>query len=966
MVFIHRIRRLIPLAAALLVLTAPLGRAQGVQTGTLRGIVQDAQGLVVPGVTVVVTSPALQGAREVVTGVDGVYVLRTLPPGDYQVAFSLDGFETVTRKVTVPLGAAVQQDVSLAVQGHAETVTVTAQTPAPIANPVTGVDVTGGEVDRLASSRTLSGIAELSPGLTTNTPNTGQVSINGAFGFDTIFMVDGVDVDDNLFGYPQTLFIEDAIQEVQTLTSGIPAEYGRFTGGVVNAITKSGGNFFSGSLRLNMSNPAWSTVTPFEASHGSTHPDQLGKNWEGTFGGPILKDRLWFFGAGRLENTTSAQTFSRTGLANTETDKNRRGEIKLTATLAPSQTIQGGYLNNLTTMTGRPAVPGLSIDPATVGTARVPNWYTFANYHGVLNSHLLAEAQYSERRWTREGGGTDPSIVNSPFLALTGYWQYNAPYFDLADPEGRNNRQITGSVTAFFDAAGHHDLKTGYEWFRSQRTGGNSQSATNYVFHADYLMDANGNPVYDSAEHLIPLFQPGSTLVESYMPQRNAVLNIDTQSVYTQDHWMISPRLSADLGLRYEHVHSADSLGVQGIDTQTFMPRLALAYDLRTDGSLVAHATYGHYAGRYNENQIAANSNVGNPDELIQVYTGPAGQGRDFAPGFDPANYFTVAGLFPTANVSLASGLHTPVTKEFTLALGGQFGQRGYAEATYVFRRTNGLIEDTISLANGTTDVVKDGADYGTFTNVVYRNSNIATRQYQGMVFDANYRIRGNWTVNGNYTLMLQDRGNYEGEAASQPGQVSIIGNYPEAFDAARSYPMGNLQNFQRNRLRVWSIYDLDLGRGGDVSFSGLWRVDSGRVYSYTASMPLTAIQQALLAAYPDQPGNQTVYFGSRGMGQFKGSSLFDVAVNYDVPVLRTLRPWVKVSIYNVFNSLPQIAWNTTVVPDPNSPKDSLGLPTGYILAPGYGQADSNTDYPSPYRGIVGGRTFLVSAGLRF
>ncbi|MDE3154550.1 MAG: TonB-dependent receptor [Acidobacteriota bacterium] len=967
-VFITRqSRRLVPLVAALLVLvSAASGRAQGVQTGTLRGVVHDAQGLVVPGVTVVVTSPALQGDRTVVTGTDGLYVLRTLPPGVYQVAFSLDGFDPVSKQVTVPLGGAVEQDITLAVKGHAETVTVTAQLPPPMANPTVGLDITNKQVDALASSRTLSGIAELSPGLTTVTPNTGQVSINGAFGFDSIFMVDGVDVNDNLFGYPQTLFIEDAVQEVQTLTSGIPAEYGRFTGGVVNAITKSGGNIFSGSLRLNLNNPAWSTVTPFEASHDVTHPDVLGKNWEGTFGGPILRNRLWFFGAGRLQDSTSATSFSRTGLANTESDQNRRGEIKLTATVAPSQTLQGGYLNNSTTMAGRPSIPGLSIDPATVTTAKVPNWYAFANYKGVLNSHLLAEAQYSERNWTRESGGTDPNIVNSPFLALTGMWQYNAPYFDLSDPEGRNNRQLTGSLTAFLDKAGHHEVKTGYEWFRSQRTGGNSQTATNYVFHADYLTDGAGNPVYDAQGHLVPLFQPGSTLVESYMPQRNAVLNVDTQSVYTQDHWTIGPRLSADLGLRYEHVHSADSLGVQGIDTQTFMPRLAVAWDLKGDGSLMAHATYGHYAGRYNENQIAANSNVGNPDELIQVYTGPAGQGRDFAPGFDPANYFTVAGLFPTANVSLAPGLHTPVTREFTLALGGQLGRRGYAEATYVFRRTNGLIEDTISLANGTTDVVKSGVDYGTFTNIVYRNSNIATRQYQGMVFEANYRLRDNWTVNGNYTLMLQDRGNYEGEAPNQPGLVSIIGNYPEAFDAARSYPMGNLQDYQRHRLRVWTVYDWDLGARGDLSLSGLWRVDSGQVYSYTATMPLTSVQQALLAAYPDQPGSQTVFFDGRGTGHFKGSSLFDVALNYDVPVFRTLRPWVKLSVYNVFNSLPQIAWNTTILPDPNSPKDSLGLPTGYLLAPGYGQADSNADYPSPYRGVTGGRTFLVSAGIRF
>ena len=85
-------------------------------------------------------------------------------------------------------------------------------------------------------------------------------------------MVNGVDVNDNLFAQPQNLFIEDAIEETQVLTSGISAEYGRFTGGVVNAITKSGGNTFSGSYRMNLLNPAWTDETPFEARSPTPAP----------------------------------------------------------------------------------------------------------------------------------------------------------------------------------------------------------------------------------------------------------------------------------------------------------------------------------------------------------------------------------------------------------------------------------------------------------------------------------------------------------------------------------------------------------------------------------------------------------------------------------------------------------------------------------------------------------------------
>jgi hypothetical protein len=272
--------------------------AQGVQTGTIRGTVKDQQGLAVPGVTVTVTSAALQGQRLVITGADGGFTLQSLPPGSYQLHYELQGFTPVNDTLTVPLGGVTEAVVTLRAAGVAEQVTVTAEKPAPIATPIIGENFKHEEIEALATPRTLSGIAQLSPGLTENSPNQGQVIINGAFGFDNVFMLNGVDVNDNLFGSPQNLFIEDAIQETQVLTSGISAEYGRFSGGVVNAITKSGGNNFSGSGRVNFLNPAWTDETPFETSRGVTRPSINQETYEGTFGGPILSDHLWFFSAG--------------------------------------------------------------------------------------------------------------------------------------------------------------------------------------------------------------------------------------------------------------------------------------------------------------------------------------------------------------------------------------------------------------------------------------------------------------------------------------------------------------------------------------------------------------------------------------------------------------------------------------------------------------------------------------------
>ena len=126
-------------------------------------------------------------------------------------------------------------------------------------------------------------------------------------------MIDGVDVNDTIIGTANNLYIEDAIENTTVLTNGISAEYGRFSGGVVNIVTRSGGNMFSGSFRENLSNPAWIQETPLEKSNNVTHASVLGKTHEATFGGPVSKDRLWFFTAGRWETTNIPNTFAQTG-----------------------------------------------------------------------------------------------------------------------------------------------------------------------------------------------------------------------------------------------------------------------------------------------------------------------------------------------------------------------------------------------------------------------------------------------------------------------------------------------------------------------------------------------------------------------------------------------------------------------------------------------------------------------------
>src|SRR5262249_38465917 len=312
---------------ALLLTCSATSFAQGVQTGTIRGTVKDQQGLTLPGATVTATSPALQGERTVVTDADGNFLVRAIPPGTYNLKVEMSGMSPVQKTADVPLAGVAQLDITMSISQVQESVTVAAERPTILTTPVVGANLKHEQVEALASRRDLQGIANLSPAVTESTaPNAQQLNINGAFAYDNLFMINGIDVNDNLFGSPQNDFIEDAIQETQVLTSGISAEYGRFSGGVINAITKSGGNRFTGSFRLNLANPTWSAITPFEQEHNTTRTSILNKIYEATVGGPILPDKLWFFGAGRFANQTTSNSFPATGIKYDSKSDNKRGE----------------------------------------------------------------------------------------------------------------------------------------------------------------------------------------------------------------------------------------------------------------------------------------------------------------------------------------------------------------------------------------------------------------------------------------------------------------------------------------------------------------------------------------------------------------------------------------------------------------------------------------------------------------
>ncbi|MCB1034504.1 MAG: TonB-dependent receptor [Acidobacteria bacterium] len=958
-----RTRLLLTFGIALLlaVTTSGVALAQGAQTGTLVGEVEsEGQGL--PGVTVTVTSPSLQGERTAFTGDDGTYIIRALPPGEYQVVFELAGMSTVQRTATISLGATSRSDAEMKVASVEETIVVTGEAPNPLENTQISSNMDWvDQVDSLPITRTFDAVADLAPGVTggVTTPNSGQLSIGGSFGYDNVFLIDGVDVNDNLFGTANALFIEDAIEEQQVMTSGVSAEYGRFSGGVINAITKSGGNDFSGSFRVDRTRQSWRNRTPLEEENDIQLSDADNDIFSATLGGPIVKDYLWFFLAGRQFDTENNTALAVTAVPVNLTQETERREIKLTGTIAQSHTVQGAY-TDVTNDNFRRSF-SFSATPSTTFSSSLPNELKVLRYSGVLTSTLFGEAQWSEKSFQfKDSGGTSTDIHDSPFLDFATFTHYNAPWFDANDPEDRNNEQLGASLSYFLssDSAGTHDFKGGWEDFTSINSGGNNQSSTNVSFFAAFATDANGNPILTSDNELIPVFQNGVTTAALWQAVVGARQEIETNSLYVNDKWQLNDHWSFNIGFRYEDVKSNSTGGLVAVDTTNLVPRLAASYDIKGDGKWKVDLTYAQYAGKYQDGQAAATSNVGNPDTIYVYYVGPDGQGRDFEPGFDLNNYVPYAASLPTANKFIESGLKSPTTTEYTLSLGYELPRGGYVKGTYVNRDVDDFIEDFTTLADGFTDV----PGVGPTDNEVFRNTSALTRKYEALQVDSHYRITNNWSVYGNYTYQLKNEGNFEGEDTNQPGSNSVFGDYPEITPADRFYPIGNLDGYQQHKLRLWTAYNFDFGRAGNLNTGLIYSFDSGRAYDEAdENFRATAGQRAVARnlGYQNFPGTRTLFF-CRGCRNFEDTSVFDLAVTYSFPVWK-LEPWVKLELRNIFDSVSVIDGQTSVrsIASSADPNDPLQLPTAFDEGNLGEPTDPVADFNTP-------QEFRISVGIRF
>ncbi len=954
------------------------GTAAAQTTGELSGrVVFEDQGM--PGVRITITSPALQGEMGTVSNASGDYIFKGLPAGDYKVRFELSSFAILEQDVRISTSQPRRLDAVLYPEAMQEEIVVTGQYETVSTGAQGSATIEQSLLEKLPVLRTMQAAVLLNAG-TSNTGPNNAIAISGAQSYESLYTMNGVVLNENLRGQPYSLFIEDAIIETTTITSSASAEYGRFAGGVVNMVTKSGGNKFTGSFRANISNESWNGETPLTTSQ----EDKNNYTYEATFGGYVLRDHLWFFGAGRDQSlTTSGQLFDPAGGGEQfprVTDQTRL-EAKLTGSLGPSHRLSLGFVDVDTSQINNVFASLPSADFASVDLDRtLPNQGWNVSYTGVLSDNFFLEGLYSEREFQFVGSGGDDTSLGGGTVVIDylEYVLFNAPLFcGVCPPETRANENFWAKGSWFISGAGTHDLVFGFDTFSDIRQADNWQSASGYLLGTvtDQDYSVNGSPYLAMEE--------GSYIIWGAVPETSQGNDFQTDSLYVNDTWRINDKLTVNLGLRYDKNKGTDQGGAKTIDDSRVSPRLSASYDVGGDGKIVITGGASRYTMAIANSIGDVGSAAGNPVYNLYVYEGPsvfAGtpEHPTNADGinavFDWFNnvyggvlntdnlvYAYVPGLSPMVGGSLNS----PFGDEYTLGASFRLGTRGVVRADWVYRQYGDFYSNTIVPNRPVTDPDSGVTlDLGEYVNEDSR----LTRKYNALMARFDYRIGSRWNLGANYTWS-ETEGNLDGETGGSGPVANNILAYEEYKEDSWYAPEGFLLTDQTHKFNAWVSWDVIASTHHNLNVSLVQSFFSGQPYSALQTINTTDfVGDPADLGYVNNPPPQTYYFSDRGAYRIESVTRTDLAINYSFFVNiggGQLEFFLQPEVTNIFNESAATVVNTTV----NGPRQGMeefnpftetpveGV--NYELGSSFGEPQSAADYQLP-------RTFRVSIGLRF
>lgn len=940
-------------------------------TGSISGRVTDGTGQPLAAVAVTLESASLQGSQKIETSRSGEYLFKLLPPGRYTVSFSMPAFAKAVRVLDVAALEPVTLDATLQPATVTEAVTVSADADAFVGTIENATNLKQSLIQSLPSTRTMLAAVALAPAVHATGPD-GAYSFAGAMSFENAYLVNGVRTQDNLRGSPFNLFIEDAIQETTVSTSAVSAEYGGFLGGLVNTLTKSGGNTLSGSFRTSFTNDNWRTVSPF----GEPKVNKTVPSYEYTLGGPIVRDRVWFFGAGRFTDQRLARQTGYTNVAYEYGNNEKRYEGKITGAFNPFHRLSVGYTAvRQEEMNSAYPSSALIMDLASLTTRQVPQDLVSANYAGTFGARLFLEAQFSARAMTfKNDGGQEPDrVLGTPLQDQTtgAYWW--APNFcGVCVNEQRNNNSLVVKGTYFLSggAAGSHTLTAGYDTFNDQMTSDNHQSAS------DYHVWATGSLVDNDVVY--PVIDPGYSTYIIHWPLVAASrgTNYRTHSLFANDNWTINRRLSASLGVRFDKNAGKDASGQLVANDSEISPRFGIAWDVAGNGRTTVTASAGRYVTHVSNSIASSGTGAGTPSIFAYFYQGPGintGAGplvpsdealrRVFA-WYDQNQpdpfYVEIPGVARKVNGSLRS----PHADYYTVGLGQQFGANGSIRVDYVTRTFGNFYAVR---ADQSTGMVEDAFGQP-FDLKLIENTNDVVRDYRALDVQGRYRAGTRLNIGASYTLSKLS-GNIDGENSGSGPVASSVLSYPEYFQKAWRFPEGDLSADQRHRARIWATYALPSMAIGDISFGVIQQAQSGTPYGAIGGVVVSPFVQD--PGYVLAPDTNSYFFTRRD--EFRTESLYktDLSLNFTRRLGLGSELFAQFQVFNLFNQF-QTHFvsdiNTTVLTalddsdrfqffDPFTETPDKGVHWDY--GDKFGEPIGKDAYTQP-------RTYRFSAGIRF
>jgi carboxypeptidase family protein len=891
------------------------GRLLAQQTGTLSGTVHDTQGGVLPGVSVTVASPSLiGGTRTAITGTTGTYQFTSLPPGAYAVTYELAGFASLKRDdIRIAVAQTTRVDVELSVGSLQETVTVSGDSPVvDVSSTTTQTNISKEIYDTIPTGRNPWVMAALVPGVVT-----GRLDVGGTEGMQQYnleafgsadsqksFSIDGLKTNwgGGAGGSTMQYYGFEVYEEYNMQTASGTAE-SDVSGVYMNMVTKSGGNRFSSEHNLYFMNDKLQGenvdddlrlrlgLQPGQKTGAAGNPIDISYDWSSTIGGPIKKDKVWFFGAIRRWRLDQFQIGALNLDGSQAIDDNLIENYMGKGTWQAASTTRASFMfnrNDKFRFHRRDSPYLFTADKASVLQDQPAQNYV-AQINQVWGKRTVFDARFGRMwgvfptRYQKEVTSTDIAIRD-----ISRFTVENAAIEQSLNPNHRY--QANGTLSYFADqlGAGTHDFKVGsqFSWEKMQ-----------------YDRIRNGDLYLESQDGVALRAQLSNTPVVSDHRLR-------TWSAFAQDRWLAG-RATVNLGVRFDGVKGY--LPAQSSPAGTFVaarsfpatdlynfelnvaPRIGVSYDLFGKGRTALKAYYGRFYNQFGS-EIAESVNP-NARINFQVPWRDANTNLRLDPGeLDLSGFTGFTNVFPVMDQEA----NRPYSDEMNVGIDHQV-MRDFAVSASYHRRQHrsglGIIDRArpASAYTATTRTFPD-PQRGTQSITVYNldstltnrrdrlitNVDVLESDYDGLLLSFNKRMSNRWQLLGGVTLQQHEGFAHDG-TFTNPGASTDLNN----------------PNFRLNRAGSAIFTDIPWTFGLSGSYQLPWDMTVSGKYSSADGGPLT--RTITLAGQPQ--GSETLWVQPRGVDRAERVTKF-----IDMRFMKrfraqTTRVEATVDIFNLLNA---------------------------------------------------------------